>query len=388
MNDESWSMIYLFSLTFVIATGVNLSVPLVPLYLRDLGADVFQISVVMSVAGLFSTLLTYLGGFFSDRYGRKLSIILAILLSAFPPFMYTFSKTWVEMIPWVVLFNTSLAFFGPARVAYIADTVDVSELGKIYGLMNMAWPLGGMVGPFLGGYLSDVYGWNASFYFVSLISAISILPAYLLRERRQSERGEIEEESLCEEDSNTRTLILFFVIALLISTGIDATRPLIPIYLSNIFQLSKTDIGLFFTLSFGVTTLIIQISASMVLRRYGSKRAMLHSVLLIPIAFVLLPWINDYDLLILDYMAINSLWSVTWPASMDLLMRCVPRGRRGSAAGIRQTGIRLGGAIGPLVGAYLWEILGFSFSFYYSAVAFALCAPLVILIEEPRLRAL
>lgn len=378
-------MVYLFSMTLAIATGANLSIPLIPLYLQDLGANVFQISLVMSVAGFSSTFLTYLGGFFSDRYGRRLSIMLAIILSAFPPLMYTFSKTWVEMIPWVLLFNTSFAFFGPARVAYIADSVDIRELGKIYGLMNIAWPIGGMIGPLFGGYLSDVYGWNASFYFVSLISAISILPAYFLQETRRSEVGEIEDESPCEEDSPLGTLLMFFAIAFLISTGIDATRPLLPLYLLNNFQLSRTDIGFFFTLSFGVTTLITQISASIVLKRYGSKRAMLHSVLLIPIAFILLPWINNYELLILDYMIINGLWSVTWPASMDLLMRCVPRGRRGSAAGIRQTGIRLGGAIGPLVGAYLWEVFGFSFSFYSSAVAFALCVPLIILIKEPRM---
>jgi DHA1 family quinolone resistance protein-like MFS transporter len=378
-------MIYLFSLTLVIATGVNLSIPLVPLYLRDLGANVFQISIVMSVAGLPATLLTYLGGFLSDRYGRKLSFILAILLSAFPPIMYTFSKTWIEMIPWVILFNTSLAFFGPARVAYIADTFNVRELGKIYGLMNIAWPLGGMIGPFLGGYLTDMWGWNASFYFVGLISAISTIPAYLLQESSRTRVGDIEDELPCEDGSNLSTLPIFFAIAVLISTGIDATRPLLPLYLSSIFQLSKTDIGLFFTLSFGVTTLITQISTSVVLKRYGSKRAMLHSVLLIPVAFILLPWIKSYNLLILDYMVVNSLWSVTWPASMDLLMRCVPRERRGSAAGIRQTGIRLGGVFGPLVGAYLWEVFGISFSFYYSAVAFALCVPLIILIREPEI---
>lgn len=377
-------MFYLFATTLAIATGINLTVPLVPLYLQHLGADVFQISLVTSVAGFVSTLLTYFSGMFSDRYGRKLSMCLGILLAIIPPFMYTLSTDWVQMIPWVVLFNASIAFFSPARIAYIADHIEAKDLGRVYGLMNVAWPIGGMVGPFLGGYLSDIYGWDASFYFVILVSALSLLPAYLLQERGKEEVvKEVKGPPREEADSTRRTLTLFFGIGFLISTGINATKPLIPLYLVDSFHISRTEVGLFFTLSFGIITLITQISASLIIGRYGSKRAMLHSVLLLPIAFIVLPWIKNYQLLVVDYMVVNGLWSVTWPTSMELLMCCVPSERRGVAAGIRQTGIRLANAVGPLIGAYIWEAFSPAFSFYASAAAFILCVPLILLIEEP-----
>ncbi len=387
MEDRKWSMIYLFTTTLVIATGMNLTISLVPLFLQYLGADVFQISLVTSVAGFASTLLTYFGGVFSDRYGRKLSICLGILLAAVPPFMYTLSTDWVQVIPWVILFNASIAFFSPARIAYIADRVETKDLGRVYGLMNIAWPVGGMIGPSLGGYLSDIYDWNAPFYFVTLISILSLLPAYLLQEGRRGEPTRDESEILHEEGVPIRkTLAVFFGIAFLISAGINATRPLLPLYLVGFFHLSRTEVGLFFTLSFGVITLITQLSASLIIGRYGSKRAMLHSVLLLPIAFVLLPWIDNYQLLILDYAVINGLWSVTWPTSMELLMYCIPSERRGVAAGIRQTGVRLANAVAPLMGAFLWEVFDPSFSFYASAAALILCVPLIVLVKEPETR--
>jgi len=386
VRGETWSLIHLFIITTVIAAGINLTLPLIPLYLRELGAGVFQISLVMTIAAFASTLLTYVGGMFCDRYGRKLSIFVGILLATVPPFMYTLSVSWMEMVHWVVLFNASMAFFSPARMSYIADRSRERSLGRIFGLMNIAWPIGGMLGPLIGGYLSDVYGWNEAFYFVTLISAISFIPAYLLYEAgREEYEGEEYETPGIGRDSIRRVLGVFFTLQLLIGIGIRATRPLLPLYLSDTFHVSRTELGLFFTLSFGVTTLITQVSASMLLERYGSKRAMLHSVLPIPVAFILLPWINDYRLLVIDYMVVNGFWSVSWPASMDLLMRSVPEGKRGFAAGVRQTGVRLGGAIGPLVGAFLWETLGPPFSFYASAAAFTLSLPLILLIKEPKL---
>ncbi len=369
----------------VIAAGVDLTMPLVPLYMRDLGANIFQISLVTAAAGFFATLIAYFGGLFCDRCGRKLGIVLAISLAAFSSFMYTLCTRWEQIIPWVVLFNASLAFFAPARMAYIADRIEDRNLGRTFGMMNVAWPIGSLLGPLVGGYLSDVYGWNAAFYFVSLLSVASFLPAYLIKEERRRTSGREEHMSPSEGgESIRRTLFIFFSLQVLIGIGIGATRPLLPIYLSDTFHISRTEVGLFFTLSLGLTTLIAQISAGMILDRYGSKRAMLHSVIPIPIAFILLPLIRHYNLLMLDYMLVNGLWSVNWPASMDLLMRSVPVRKRGQAGGVRQTGVRLGEALGPLMGAYLWESFGPLFSFYASAAGFALCIPLILLINEPQ----
>jgi len=386
VKDGKWDLIYLFLITIIIATGVNLTLPLVPLFLRDLGANVFQISLVVTLAGIVSTILTYVGGLFCDRYGRKRSIILGILLAGVSTFMYTFCESWEQTILWVILFDTSMSFFSPARMAYIGDIGREGSLGRVFGMMNLAWPIGGMIGPLIGGYLSDLYGWDIPFHFVALISLLGLLPAYLLRmvesDGTEREESEASEAIYWDDPSLKRTLFIFFAIQLLMGVGIRISRLLIPLYLSDVFRVSRTEIGLFFTISFGVTTMITQISASLFLDRYGSKKAMLHSTLLIPGAFILFPLLESYPLLILDYMLVNGLWSVNWPASMDLLMRSVPTDRKGFAAGIRQTGVRMGNALGPLVGAYLWESFGVSFSFYASALSFALCIPLILMIKE------
>ncbi len=45
---------------------------------------------------------------------------------------------------------------------------------------------------------------------------------------------------------------------------------------------------------------------------------------------------------------------MTWPASLSLLSKSFPEEARGTAFGVRMTGVRLGFAIGPMVAGYLY----------------------------------
>ena len=68
---------------------------------------------------------------------------------------------------------------------------------------------------------------------------------------------------------------------------------------------------------------------------------------------------------------------MTWPSSVAYLVDSVPKSKKSIAISIRQTSIRLGFTIGPLIGGYLGYMyeLGTvlpTFSFYISALFFVL----------------
>lgn len=76
------------------------------------------------------------------------------------------------------------------------------------------------------------------------------------------------------------------------------------------------------------------------------------------------------------------LWSMTWPASVALLSDSVPPELRGSAFGVRMTGIRLGFTIGPLVAGYLYDSTGSRAPFLASAAFYLVGVPLAIMLRE------
>jgi MFS family permease len=375
---------FLFIINLVMALCMNVINPLFPLFVQSLGASVFEISLVLFAQGLLSTVLMVPIGFLSDRYSRKWMIVLSTLMVGIPPFLFTFVTSWKQTIPWAMMFMGALAVFLPSRMTMIADSTEPKTRATVYGIMNLTWPMGGLIGPIIGGFLADCYGWNHSFYFVTSVSLLCLIPAFLLREPCRGSRKEGEKE--CQETFfNRKMLYVLAVYSFFLifgNTGLGILNPVIPVYLTERFQASKTQVGFFFSAGLGVAILMAQIPSGLLADRYGRKRFMACCVSIIPVLSMLWPWLNDYLLLMALFTLVAGLWSTTWSASTAYLMDLTPTLKRGITIGFRQTAVRLGLTIGPLVGGYLWEAYGPAASFYASAISFAASFVLVLLLKE------
>jgi MFS family permease len=157
-----------------------------------------------------------------------------------------------------------------------------------------------------------------------------------------------------------------------------------PIYLTERFHVSTAEVGLFISVGFGLTTILTQIPAGVLAEKVGRKRFITACFAVIPVLFILWTTVQSFLLLLPIQMAINGLWSMTWPSSLTLLMEHVHVTRRGVSSGITQAGIMLGFTVGPIMGGYLWETLGTLFPYYASAIFFTLCLPIVPFLKEVR----
>jgi len=179
-----------------------------------------------------------------------------------------------------------------------------------------------------------------------------------------------------------RGVLFLFMVGLFVELGIMAVDPLVPLYLERKFAVTKTQIGIFYSMGFGLATLLSQIPAGFLAGRYGRKRVFLGCVSAIPPLYILCAWAGEYLSLMAFNMLINALWSMTWPLSMAILIDAVPTPDRGVAVGMRQTFLRLGATVGPLIGGFLWDSMGQATPFYASAVFFALAIPWLLLLHE------
>jgi MFS family permease len=155
-----------------------------------------------------------------------------------------------------------------------------------------------------------------------------------------------------------------------------------PIYLMDKFEVSTTEVGLFISVGFGLTTILTQIPAGILANKIGRRKFIAICLVLRPILPILWTIISNLSLLLVVQMMINSLWTMTWPAYLSLLMEYTPKKRRGVSSGLSQTGIMLGFTIGPYIGGYLWETMGTVFPYYSSAIFYALCLPIILFIKE------
>ncbi|MCK5403336.1 MFS transporter, partial [Candidatus Bathyarchaeota archaeon] len=180
--QENRVLLLLFIINILFAFNMNLVNPLQSLFIENLGANVLQISLVISLQGLVSTILMIPSGVFMSKIGKKRMLIISSIISMLSLLFYTVSQRWEELLPWALIYGSIFSTFVVTRMSIIADHSSIENRATTYGLMNMTWSLGSLLGPLIAGLLVDMHGWNPLFYLASFISVLSLIPTLFLRE--------------------------------------------------------------------------------------------------------------------------------------------------------------------------------------------------------------
>lgn len=199
-------LINIFIVVFVDLLGFGLILPLLPYYAETFGATPFVIGMIVASYAAASLIGAPLMGRLSDRYGRRLILLLSVagtfagylLLGFAQPigtfFAGIFSTHAVNAFIIGVLFVSRIldGFTGgniTVAQAYITDITDETNRSRGLGMIGSAFGLGFIIGPAAGGLLSH-WGYNvpalaaAGLALLNLISIFFFLPESLTRERQ------------------------------------------------------------------------------------------------------------------------------------------------------------------------------------------------------------
>jgi DHA1 family tetracycline resistance protein-like MFS transporter len=205
-------LINIFLVVFVDMLGFGLILPLLPYYAETFGATPFVIGFLVASFAAASLVGAPLMGRLSDRYGRRLILLLSVagtftgylLLGFAQPIgtllAHTFASQEVNTFIIGVLFLSRMIdglTGGNITVAqaYISDVTDESNRSRGLGLIGSAFGLGFIIGPAVGGFLSK-WGYNvpafvaAGMAFLNLISIFFFLPESLKNEHRLSKQNQ------------------------------------------------------------------------------------------------------------------------------------------------------------------------------------------------------
>jgi OFA family oxalate/formate antiporter-like MFS transporter len=173
---------YLIFLTFVFSAGAGLmSIGLMKLYpmeaLQNAGMSVVQASAIAGTAmAVFFSLANGLGriiwGLLSDKLGRKTSIIIMTATQGTIVILFTYMAG-----------NELLLYLGATLIGFnfggnfalfptiTADTFGAKNVGQNYPFIFLAYGVGGILGPILGGKMGDLGNFPLAF----TISGIAVL---------------------------------------------------------------------------------------------------------------------------------------------------------------------------------------------------------------------
>jgi DHA1 family multidrug resistance protein-like MFS transporter len=160
---------------FVAMLGLGIVSPIMPLYAESLGATYTQVGLLSSAWSISRLIFSAPAGRLSDSTSKKKVIVAGLLSYAVVSLMYIYAWDFNSLLSFRFIHGLGSAMTMPIAMAYAAELAPEGEEGRYMGTMNFAM-FGGMgFGPLLGGSLTDMFSMSAPFYFMSGLTAISLV---------------------------------------------------------------------------------------------------------------------------------------------------------------------------------------------------------------------
>ncbi len=168
------------------ATAVSTAMPTVVSYLGGLSLY----SWVFSAYFLTSTVTLPLWGKLSDIYGRRIFYIIGITIFLLGSVLSGQSETMLQLI----IYRALQGFGGGALLTLgmivVGEIFSLKERAKVQGLFGGVWGLSSIIGPLIGGFLTDNLSWRWVFYLNIPFGVIAgLVIGFSLKETRSKTRN-------------------------------------------------------------------------------------------------------------------------------------------------------------------------------------------------------
>ncbi len=168
-------------------TIVNVALPHMA---GELSATTDQISWVLTSYIVASSVVMPMTGFLSDRIGRRKYLLVSVFGFVIASALCGIAGSLQQMVAFRLLQGLFGASLVPLSQAIMVDTYPLHERGKALAIWGMGVMVAPILGPTLGGWLTEVVNWRWNFYINVPVGALSLLltlryvPDTPVRERR------------------------------------------------------------------------------------------------------------------------------------------------------------------------------------------------------------
>jgi len=153
----------------------------------SVSASADQINWVLTSYIVAAAIMTTPSGFLATRFGRKRVLMAAVVGFVVASVLCGIAQSLVQ----IVAFRLLQGFFGAALVplgqSVLLDVYSVEERGSAMALFGVSVMVGPVLGPVIGGWLTDHYSWRWVFYINVPLGALAFAGiSFFLRETKTS----------------------------------------------------------------------------------------------------------------------------------------------------------------------------------------------------------
>lgn len=160
-------------------TVVNVALPTLS---WELSASATQLQWIVESYVLVIGALVLTAGALSDRYGRRLGLVLGLVVFGAASVAGAFAPSTDLLIAARVAMGVGAAMIMPSTLSIVRTSFPEEERRLALGIWTAVLGLGLLVGPFIGGFLLEHFWWGSVFLINVPITAVAVVGAFLLIE--------------------------------------------------------------------------------------------------------------------------------------------------------------------------------------------------------------
>ena len=241
--------------------GFGIVIPILPFYVTSFGASPLTVTLLFSAFAFFAFLSSPFLGALSDKVGRRPVLLLSIASTAIGWFVFAAATSVPLLFLGRIIDGAAAGNFVVAQSALVDISRDEKDRSANLGLIGATFGVGLMLGPLLGGVLSEI-SHSTPFWFAGGLAAVNtILAFFVLPETHTKRDSDIPLTinplaPLGRAVLNTE-LRPFFVAWILFGVSFMASQSVFSLYAEAAFGFSSFKTGLLFS-GIGVITALNQ----------------------------------------------------------------------------------------------------------------------------------
>ena len=367
----------LYVTIFLTSTAFGTVTFLLPVYAEGLGASYIALGVIGSVGSIVYTVMTLTSGVLLDRFERVRFYFWSALLGVAVVFLFTLTSKVSDIIVTRGLLGMVSATFWVTASTLTADISPPEVLTQSVGRYNLSWILGFVVGPYLGGLVSEAYGFHSLFLVLSLVVLLSATLIWVRLANRLKLRNRTENRAF--NLSALRKISLAFVILLPYAVILGIYMAILPGHMGNM-GISASAIGLLLTMTNGVRGLGFFNSERMV--RLGVKKSLGLAAGLMTCALFLVSFSSSTMEFVVPLALFGLAGGIITPVILDYIAHRAPKEALGTAMGLHECVYGIGMTIGPMAGGAIAEAFNPSTLYLLLAVLAIFILPLALGLDD------
>lgn len=349
-----------FLTVFIDLLGFGMVVPLLSAYAKRYGADAFTAGLLVASYSLAQFLFAPMWGHLSDRVGRKPILAITLAGNTLSYALYAVSDSLA-----LLFVSRSLSGFFGANIstaqAYVADVTTPENRAKGMGMIGMAFGLGFVLGPAIGGPLGLHVGRWAPGAAAALLSAVacavatfrlpeSLTPELRASAQRRSGHPILGLAAALKKPELAGLLALFFFLVF----GFANLESMLPLFLADRHGFDEAQSGYVFAY-IGVCIAFAQgFLLGRVVRRFGEVRLLRVAPLVLAIGMQLYWLAPNLGLFLLAVPVVALGMGISNPTIATLISQRTPPDIQGRTLGLSQSLGALARAISPGIAGWLY----------------------------------